>query len=162
MAQSPIARDGSLAVDHPVDGCPGPSPIDISEETDIDVEIVEEGDQGETPGPVLAAIKGQLNLSSATYRIGRSRVTEAELDKYVDQGLLKPALYGLCRAPDREEVPCPEPYEAVVFCDFLVAGLWFPCEDFVGEVLQRFNLQIQHLTPNGRVCSKCEYLRMLL
>jgi hypothetical protein len=41
----------------------------------------------------------------------------------------------LCHAPGREEVPCPEPYEAVVFHDFFEAGLRFPCEDFVGKVL---------------------------
>jgi hypothetical protein len=72
-----------------------------------------------------------------------------ELDKYVERGILKPVLRGLCRAPDREEVPCPEPYEAVVFRDFFAAGLRFPYEDFVGEVLQCFNLQIYHLTPNA-------------
>ena len=98
MAQSPIARDGSLAVDHPVDGCPGPLRIDIGEETDTDVEIVEQGHEGETPGPVPAVIKGQFNLTLATNRIGRSGITEVELDKYVDQGLLKPTLHGLCRA----------------------------------------------------------------
>jgi hypothetical protein len=46
-------------------------------------------------------------------------------------------------------VPRPEPYEAVVFRDFFVAGLWFPCENLVGKVLQRFNLHIHHLTPNA-------------
>ena len=140
MAQSPIARDGNLAADHPVDGCPSPSRIDIGEETDTDVEIVEQGHEGETPGLVPAVIKGQLNLTLATYRIGCLRMIEAELDKYVDQGLLKPTLYGLCCASDREEVPCPKPYEAIVFHDFFAAGLRFPYEDFVGEVLQCFNL----------------------
>jgi hypothetical protein len=37
----------------------------------------------------------------------------------------------------------------VVFRDFFKAELQFPSEDFVGEVLQRFNLQIHHLTPNA-------------
>jgi hypothetical protein len=49
----------------------------------------------------------------------------------------------------RREVPRPEPYEAVVFWDFFETGLGFPCEDFEGEVLQRFNLQIHQLTPNA-------------
>jgi hypothetical protein len=104
--------------------------------------------EGETPRPIPAAAKGQPDLTLATYRLGRSYVTEVELDKYVTQGLIKPTLHGLCRALGREEVPCPEPYEAVIFSDFFVVGLRFPCEDFVGEVLQRFNLQIRHLTPN--------------
>ena len=58
-------------------------------------------------------------------------------------------LRGLCRPLGREEVPRPEPYEAIVFRDFFEARLRFPCEDFVGKVLQRFNLQIHHLTPNA-------------
>jgi hypothetical protein len=110
---------------------------------------VDEGEEGETAGPVPAVVKGQPDLTPVTYWIGRSRVTEADLDKYVEQGLLKSTLRGLCRAPGREEVPRPEPYEAVVFCDFFEARLRFPCEDFVGEVLQCFNLQIHHLTPNA-------------
>ena len=54
---------------------PSPSHTDAGEETDIDVEIVDEGDDG------------------------RSRVINAELDKYVEQGLLKALLHGLCCTP---------------------------------------------------------------
>ena len=61
----------------------------------MDVKIVEEGEEGETPSPL---VKGQLNLTLATYWIGCLRMIEAELDKYVDQGLLKPTLCGLCHA----------------------------------------------------------------
>lgn len=91
--------------------------------------------------------RGLLDLTPVSYRFGRSHVKEADLDKYVEEGLLRSNLRGLCRAPGSEEVPCPEPYEAVVFRDFFEAGLRFPCEDFVGEVLQRFNMQIHQLTP---------------
>ena len=96
---------------------------------------MEEGEEGETTGPVLAAVRGKPDLSPFTYLLGRSRVTEEELDEYVERGILKPLLHGLCRALGREEIPHPEPYEAVVFRDFFEAGLRFPCEDFVGEVL---------------------------
>ena len=122
---------------------------DSSEGTDTDVEVVEEGVEGETMGPVPAAFRDKPDLSPVTYRLGRSRVTEAELDKYVEQGILKSSLCGLCRAPGGEGVPHLEPYEAVVFRDFFEARLRFPCEDFMGKVLQRFNLQIHHLTPNA-------------
>jgi len=101
---------------------------------------VEEGEEGETSGPVPAATKGQPDLTPITYRIGCSCVTETELDKYVTQGLMKPALHRLCWAPGREEVPHPEPYEAIVFHDFFEAGPRFPYEDFLGAVLQCFNL----------------------
>lgn len=38
---------------------------------------------------------------------------------------------------------------SLFFTIFFEAGLRFPYEDFVGEVLQRFNLQIHHLIPNA-------------
>jgi hypothetical protein len=107
-------------------GGQGPSCDDSSEGTNTDVETVEEGEEGETAGPVPAAARGQPDLTLVSYRLGRSRVTEAELDKYVKRGILKSSHHGLCRAPGREEVPRPEPYEAVVFRDFFKARLRFP------------------------------------
>lgn len=50
-------------------------------------------------------------------------------------------------------VPRLRPYEAVVFWDFFVAGLQFPLEKFVGDVLEHFELQIHQLTPNALICS---------
>ena len=100
---------------------------------------MEEGEEGESAGPVPSAVQGQAALTPATYRIGRSLVTEVDLDKYVEQGHLKSSLSGLCCALGQEEVPHPKPYEAVVFHDFFEVVLRFPCEDFVGEVLQCFN-----------------------
>jgi hypothetical protein len=65
MAQSPTAQGGSLAVEHPVEGCPGPSRIDMGEEIDTNVEIVEEGKEGKTSGLVPTATKG--NRFKSTY-----------------------------------------------------------------------------------------------
>lgn len=76
-------------------------------------------------------------------------MTEEDIDDYVGCGLIKADHRSWCHAPEREEVPKPEPYEAIVFRDFFEAGLCFPCEDFVGEVLQRFNLQMYKLAPNA-------------
>jgi hypothetical protein len=132
----------------------GPSHINDEEDTEIDIELVEDEEEGETAGSVPASAKGQLDLEPATYRLGRSKVTEAELDRYLAEGLIHPAMRAHCRAPGSEEVPRPKPYEAVVFRDFFKAGLRFPHEDFVGEVLQWFDLRIHHLTPNvfSRMC----------
>lgn len=122
-AQSPNREIVNLMAEPPRKGGQGPVHDDAIDETDADVEIVEEGEEGETVGPVPAAIAGQPDLSPATYPIGHSRVTEKDLDDYVVQGLLKSSLRGLCHAPGREEVPRPEPYEAVVFRDFFEVGL---------------------------------------
>jgi hypothetical protein len=81
-------RDDNLVPDHRARSNLGPSHDKAVEEMDADVEIVEEGEKGKTLGLVLTAVKGQPDLSPVTYRIGRLRVTEEELDKYVEQGLL--------------------------------------------------------------------------
>ena len=140
MAQSANAQDDNLAPENPTAGGLGPSRDDASEETDSEVEIVEEGEEGETAGPVSSVVRGQLDLTLVTYRIGHSRVAKVDLDKYVEQGLLIASLCGLWYTLGPEEVPRLEPYEAVIFHSFFEAGLRFPCEDFVGKVLQRFNL----------------------
>jgi hypothetical protein len=54
---------------------------------------------------------------------------------------------GVARVPGTEEVPEPEG-ELVVFEAFFSAGLRLPVHRFVGEVLRRYNIQIQQLTPN--------------
>jgi hypothetical protein len=85
----------------------------------------------------------------STYHLGRSQVTDSMIDEFVHQGLIDTLLRSYCRAPGMEEVPRPESYEVVVFWDFFVAGFRFPCEDFIGGVLQHFRLQFHHLTPNA-------------
>ena len=133
MAQSLKAHDNNLAPERPAGGGLGPSHDDAGGETDTNVEIVEEGEEGETTGPVSAAVRGQLDLTLITYWIGHSRITEADLDKYVEQGLLKASLRGLCRAPGQEEVPRPEPYEAVVFYEFLNLDCDFPVRTWLAK-----------------------------
>lgn len=112
-----------------------PSPDQAAEGTKVDVEIVEEGEEAETTSPAWYGAKGRPNLFLATYRLGRSRVTEEELDEYIGHGLIKASLCSLCRAPGQEEVANLEPYEAITFHYLFEAVLRFPCEDFVGEVL---------------------------
>ena len=84
MTQSPNALGNNMTLERAVEGARSPSHVDAGEETDTGVEIVEEGEEGETTGPVPAAVKGQLDLTPVTYRIGRSRVCEAELDNYAE------------------------------------------------------------------------------
>lgn len=83
------------------------------------------------------------------YRLKRSKVTEETLDQYVKDRVISPLIRTACRASGSEAVPERQPYEAIVFRDYFVAGLNFPCEPFVEEVLARFKLQIHHLTPNA-------------
>jgi hypothetical protein len=81
---------------------PGPSgPLrdEAVNGTDVDVEILEDGEEGETVGSVPAAIGGQPDLTPVMYRIGRTRVIEEDLDDYIGRGLIKASMRDLCRAP---------------------------------------------------------------
>lgn len=114
----------------------------------VDEESVEAGAEAAVGEEIVdsGAAEGCSRLPPS-YRFGRSRVTEEVLDQFVVEGLFSSGVRQGCRAPGREEVPNPEPYEAVVFRDFCTTGLAFPCEAFFYEVLDRFNLQIHQLTP---------------
>jgi hypothetical protein len=57
---------------------------------------------------------------------------------------------GVGHVPGAEEIPEPEG-ELVVFEAFFVAGLRLPTHCFVAEVLQKFEVQVHQLTPNGMV-----------
>lgn len=76
-----------------------------------------------------------------TFRIGHSRVSNEVLQEYIRQGLLNSEFSMNFHAP-RKEVPQPKPYEAVVFRDYFVTGLCFPCETFIGGVLEHFKVQV--------------------
>jgi hypothetical protein len=42
----------------------------------------------------------------------------------------------------------PEADEIVVFRDFFVCGLRFPCDTLLPAILDKFSVKIHHLTPN--------------
>lgn len=50
---------------------------------------------------------------------------------------------------DDELVPKPRPDECVVFWDHFTAGLRFPYQDFLEDILRACNIEFHHLTPNG-------------
>ena len=99
MGRSLNTRGDDLALERATETGPGPSCADAGEEIDTDLEIVEESDECKTARSVPATVKSQLDLTLATYCLGRSLVDDAELDKYVEQGLLKALLHGLCCTP---------------------------------------------------------------
>lgn len=78
-------RSGSLAAGVATGGG-GLSPDQAAEGTEMDVEILEEGEEAKTPGPTPSGVLGQPKLLFAIYQLGRSRVTEETLDEYVDVG----------------------------------------------------------------------------
>ena len=83
-----------------------------------------------------------------TLRFGPSVMSAALIESYVERGYF-PA--SVCRPPQVEETPNPEDGECVVFRDFFVAGLRFPLDSAVPEILSRFKVKIYQLTPNAIV-----------
>ena len=79
-----------------------------------------------------------------TLWFGSSLVTPALVKSYVGKGYFGA---GVCRAPEGEETPDPRIGECVFFRDFFVAGLRFPIDLVVQEILSRFKLAMHHLTP---------------
>jgi hypothetical protein len=47
-----------------------------------------------------------------------------------------------------EMTPKPREDEVIVFKSFFRAGLWFPLNDMIGEVLKNFEIYLHQLTPN--------------
>lgn len=67
----------------------------------------------------------------------------------MNKDYLRPLTPSSFRPPGDEVIPRPKPYEAMVFRDYFVAGLDFPLENFVSDVLRRFEIQLHQLTPNA-------------
>ena len=50
-----------------------------------------------------------------------------------------------------EMIPKPKAGDTVVFRDFFLCGLRFSAARFLHQVLEAFEVQLHHLTPNGIV-----------
>ena len=55
------------------------------------------------------------------------------------------------KPPEGETIPKPKAADAVVFRDFFLCGLRFSAMRFLHQVLEAFEVQLHHLTPNGIV-----------
>jgi len=71
---------------------------------------------------------------------------------------------GRAKLPQGKTVPMPSKDYAVVFKDYFSYGLRLPSDRFLHEVLEEFDVQIHHLTPNGfltlsKFCWACESYR---
>lgn len=120
---------GSLAEDAEQSQCWGdekPSASNGSEGSER-VSITESVDEASVPVP-----------TTCSFYLGRSKVTHMDIQDYVNKGYLWPDTGTSFHLPGNETMPRPKPYEAMVFHDFFIAGLDFPLEGFVSEVLERF------------------------
>jgi hypothetical protein len=82
---------------------------------------------------------------------GKSTVTEDGMVMMRKLGYFGEAESKLVRFAGEEIVPEPKVDEVVVFKSFFRAGLRFPLNDMIGEVLKNFEIYLHQLTPNAIV-----------
>ena len=82
---------------------------------------------------------------------GRSTVTEDDMPKLMKLGYFSEAKKKLIRFGGEEITPKPEKDEVVVFKSFFKAGLRFPLNEMIADVLEKFGIYLHQLTPNAIV-----------
>jgi hypothetical protein len=82
---------------------------------------------------------------------GKSIVSKADFSKMVKSGYFSENEKKLLRFGGEETTPKPEKDEIVIFKSFLKAGLRFPLNRMISDVLQRFGIYFHQLTPNAIV-----------
>jgi hypothetical protein len=82
---------------------------------------------------------------------GKLTVSKADFSKMVKSGYFSDNEKKLLRFGGEETTPKPEKDEIVIFKSFLKAGLRFPLNRMISEVLQRFGIYFHQLTPNAIV-----------
>jgi hypothetical protein len=108
---------------------------------------VEEGEIGEDADAAAERSGEKADLAKArTCFIGRSLMTQADLDALCLEGCFEP---GICQLPGKETTPKPRKNESVVFRDFFTAGLQLPVSKKFADILAAYNVQIHQLTPNS-------------
>jgi hypothetical protein len=84
-------------------------------------------------------------------KFGKSTVTEDDMVMMRKLGYFGEAESKLVRFAREEIIPEPKEGKVVVFKSFFRAGLRFPLNDMIGEVLKNFEIYLHQLTPNAIV-----------
>jgi hypothetical protein len=82
---------------------------------------------------------------------GKSTITEGDMSKLMKLGYFSEAKKELVRFGREEITPKPEKDEVVVFKSFFKAGLRFPLNGMIADVLKKFGIYLHQLTPNAIV-----------
>jgi hypothetical protein len=82
---------------------------------------------------------------------GKSTISEGDMSKLMNLGYFSEAKKELVRFGGVEITPKPEKDEVVVFKSFFKAGLRFPLNGMIADVLKKFGIYLHQLTPNAIV-----------
>jgi hypothetical protein len=113
-----------------------------AEYADIEEDIVDE--EEEDYNTLMPAKPSHLDF-------GKSTVSEADMPMLIKLGYFKETEKKLIRLAGEETTPTPENDEVVVFRSFFRAGLRFPLNKMIGEVLENYEIYLHQLTPNAIV-----------
>jgi hypothetical protein len=80
---------------------------------------------------------------------GKSTISEGDLPKLLNLGYFSEAKKELIRFGGEETTPKPGKDEVVVFKSFFKAGLRFPLNKMIADVLKKFGIYLHQLTPNA-------------
>jgi hypothetical protein len=81
----------------------------------------------------------------------KSTVSEDDMPMMMKLGYFGETERKLVRFAGEETTPAPKDDEVVVFKNFFRAGLRFPLNEMIGEVLKNFEIYLHQLTPNAIV-----------
>jgi hypothetical protein len=110
-----------------------------------------QSDDGEDIGDVDAGVSDLVRAKTSgllppSLVFGESKVTTNMIREYERAAFLPP---GTGRAPLDEQIPTPRDGEFVVFCDFFICGLRFPCDPILPAILDAFSVKIHQLSPTS-------------
>jgi hypothetical protein len=81
----------------------------------------------------------------------KSTISEGDLPKMLNLGYLREAKKELICFGGEETTPKPGKDEVVIFKSFFKAGLRFPLNKMIADVLKKFGIYLHQLTPNAIV-----------
>jgi hypothetical protein len=113
-----------------------------AEYVDLEEDVVDE--EGEDYNTLMPAKPSHLDF-------GKSTVSEANMPMMIKLGYFEEAEKKLICFAGEETTPTPENDEVVVFRSFFRAGLRFPLNEMIEEVLENYEIYLHQLTPNAIV-----------
>jgi hypothetical protein len=113
-----------------------------AEYADIEEDVV--GEEEEDYNTLMRAKLSHLDFK-------KSNVSEADMPMMIKLGYFGEAKKKLIRFCGEEPTPTPKNDEVVVFRSFFRAGLRFPLNEMIGEVLENYEIYLHQLTPNAIV-----------
>jgi hypothetical protein len=123
------------------------APEDVSDEGAPAAEAEQIGaEEGESEDDYSAMPSKPSHLE-----FGRSTVTEDDMPKLMKLGYFSEAKKELIRFGREEITPKPEKDEVVVFKSFFKAGLRFPLNEMIADVLGKFGIYLHQITLNAIV-----------